>query len=445
MFEKRLNQKYSTKYSIFNIQYSIFCFLIVFSLLITVNFVNAQDLTTDQAFGGDTGQTAEELAQTSGLATSDPRLIIARVINIILGFLGIIAVGIVIYGGWLWMTAAGNMEQITRAKQVLTAGAIGLVIILSAFGIATFVMRVLVGSTDGNTPNGSSGNIGPGGGPSPDQFSLINTSPDDGDTEVIRNVKIRYFFNSAVSGASVDSDNFKVEQFQIDDNGNRNSVAINGERTVNGKRVEFLPDEACPAPNENRKCLPEFATVKVTATSGIVRIGDGAALECRLVPCIIEFETSDIVDTQSPNVNLNNPGQVCAGSSVDLSAEASDDSHVSYVDFFADNQQIGDSIGNQNKEDPFTAIQTWNTADYIENTKIRLSAIAHDADANSANDSLNITLRPGQCCNGDQDDNETGIDCGGPCAACPGSSCRDNNLDQCSDNNNTCASGLCNT
>jgi|GEM_PF-684574 len=65
---------------------------------------------------------------------------IANIINIILGFLGIAAVIIILVGGFKWMTAAGNDEQVGEAKKMITQGIIGLVIIFSAWAIASFVI-----------------------------------------------------------------------------------------------------------------------------------------------------------------------------------------------------------------------------------------------------------------------------------------------------------------
>ena len=76
--------------------------------------------------------------------TQDLRVSIARTIRIILGFLGIIAVVIVIWSGLRWMTAGGNEDKITKAKGILIAGLIGLFIILSAYAIATFVSYTLI-------------------------------------------------------------------------------------------------------------------------------------------------------------------------------------------------------------------------------------------------------------------------------------------------------------
>src|SRR3989338_9389873 len=71
--------------------------------------------------------------------------VIALIINIALGFLGIVALGLIIYAGFLWMTARGNEEQVKKAKALLKNAVIGLAIILSAWGIAAFVINKLSG------------------------------------------------------------------------------------------------------------------------------------------------------------------------------------------------------------------------------------------------------------------------------------------------------------
>ncbi|MDO8261364.1 MAG: hypothetical protein Q7T50_07810, partial [Candidatus Magasanikbacteria bacterium] len=83
----------------------------------------------------------------TGLGNTDPREMAGSVINIVLGFLGVIAVLIILLGGFKWMTAGGNEDGIGEAKQMIGAGVIGLVIILAAFGIAQFVINALYNAT----------------------------------------------------------------------------------------------------------------------------------------------------------------------------------------------------------------------------------------------------------------------------------------------------------
>lgn len=89
----------------------------------------------------------EDIREETGLGERDPRDIAASVINIILGFLGIVAVIIILLGGFKWMTAGGNEDKVGEAKKLIVAGVIGLVIIIAAFAIATFVLDSLISAT----------------------------------------------------------------------------------------------------------------------------------------------------------------------------------------------------------------------------------------------------------------------------------------------------------
>lgn len=124
--------------------------LLVLSMFILPSFilvptVSAQNLGADDLWGNAALQT--NIQNATGLGNRDPREIAASVIRVVLGFLGIIAVLIILYAGFLWMTAAGNDDKIATAKSMMSAGVIGLIIILAAFGIATFVMNALVTAT----------------------------------------------------------------------------------------------------------------------------------------------------------------------------------------------------------------------------------------------------------------------------------------------------------
>lgn len=81
--------------------------------------------------------------------TSDLKGTIATLINVVLGFLGILAVVFIIIGGFKMMTAAGNEDQSASGKQAITNGIIGLVVIFAAWAIASFVIGQLQSSTAG--------------------------------------------------------------------------------------------------------------------------------------------------------------------------------------------------------------------------------------------------------------------------------------------------------
>ncbi len=107
---------------------------------------------------------------------------IARIINIALGFLGIVAVILIMYSGFIWMTAEGNEEKVARAKMIMRNAAIGLVIILLSWSIAWFVINKLKGAT--SPPGSGESYTGPPGGlPSPGSFIVqsISTSHEGAD------------------------------------------------------------------------------------------------------------------------------------------------------------------------------------------------------------------------------------------------------------------------
>ena len=85
-------------------------------------------------------------AQNVGLGTREVRDVATNVIQTLLGVLGILALVIILVGGFRWMTAMGNEDQVATAKKTITAGVIGLVIIFFAYAIVAFVFNVVGGS-----------------------------------------------------------------------------------------------------------------------------------------------------------------------------------------------------------------------------------------------------------------------------------------------------------
>lgn len=83
--------------------------------------------------------------------------IINTVIQAFLGLLGIIFLVLIIYAGYNWMTAQGDEEKVTKAKDTLQRAVIGLIIITVAYSITFFVFSSLPGgSGEGSSPIGGS-------------------------------------------------------------------------------------------------------------------------------------------------------------------------------------------------------------------------------------------------------------------------------------------------
>ncbi len=115
-------------------------FTLVFGLVLVAPTLAAPSITFGLTYG-----------EATGLGSQDVRTTISSIINVALSLLGIVAVVIVLMGGFKWMTAGGNEEKTGEARKLIFAGVIGLVIILSAFAIAKFVLNQLYIATTGNS------------------------------------------------------------------------------------------------------------------------------------------------------------------------------------------------------------------------------------------------------------------------------------------------------
>ncbi len=93
------------------------------------------------------GGTQTDVETALGLGNEDPRTIVSSVVSVLLGFLGILAVLIILFAGFKWMTAGGNDDNVASAKKMMTAGVIGLVIVLASFGLSQFVIEALYDAT----------------------------------------------------------------------------------------------------------------------------------------------------------------------------------------------------------------------------------------------------------------------------------------------------------
>lgn len=95
------------------------------------------------------GDNARGFADYAGFETSttDPLKIVSVVINTALSLLGVVFLGLIIYAGFRWMTAQGNEEDVTKAKEILIQAVIGLAIVLAAYAISYFVFNALQAQT----------------------------------------------------------------------------------------------------------------------------------------------------------------------------------------------------------------------------------------------------------------------------------------------------------
>ena len=191
-------------------------------------------------FAQDTG--LADVGDASGLETTSLYTVIGRIIGVFLGLLGIIFLILMLYAGFLWMTAAGNEETVAKAKRILTQAVIGLIITLSAFAITNFVVNALTGSglLGGDGGAGTGTGVGPGFSTVPRSGSLgqggiVDHYPARNATDISRNTKIFVTFKDAMN-----VDDF-VETF---DDGGTPDDATDDTATLNANAIHIYPTNA---------------------------------------------------------------------------------------------------------------------------------------------------------------------------------------------------------
>ena len=117
-------------------------FFVLPGLVFNINAASGVDKAVDgleasgkEAFGAD----------SQSLTTTVPTAI-GKIVGAGLAFIGVLFFGLVIYGGLLWMTARGNEQQVEKAKDLIVAAIIGLVIVLAAYAITSYIGGSLTGT-----------------------------------------------------------------------------------------------------------------------------------------------------------------------------------------------------------------------------------------------------------------------------------------------------------
>lgn len=411
----------------------------------------AQTVHTDgELFYG--GISGSEFAELAGLSSVSLPVAIARIIRTIISLLGIVAVGFIIYGGFLWMASGGEATKVEKAQKTLINAVIGLAIVLASFAIAQFIISRLVTAVGGGGLLGGGPGSGSGFGPdysSPTrQFVLRSASTECAET--IRNLDLTLVFSHPLRAMTVEEGTGITIQ-KVGD-----TTIVPGEWIVRGARATFTPSAACPAPNADENCFEANTDYQLTAYQSVVRSNSGAALNCTLTyPCTFTFHTGTGIDEDAPALSITAPDE---GQSVFTVADepwqvfGSDDTGVVAVDFSVDGDLVevagldASSVGDVASENLFSGV--WPTAGYLTNRLYEVSSTGVDCAGHVAeSDAFYVMMRAANCANGVQDSNlgETGVDCGGDrrvetyCGACAGEACTTN--DDCE--SGECVDGIC--
>lgn len=124
-------------------------FFFILILLISVTFifsgiktVSAQTQGGSYNFSADSGLQKTSDGAGYNTASSTPLTgYVSKIITALLSVLGVIFLAFTIYGGIMWMTAAGNEEKVKKARELIVESIIGVIIVLAAYAISYFVLR----------------------------------------------------------------------------------------------------------------------------------------------------------------------------------------------------------------------------------------------------------------------------------------------------------------
>jgi cysteine-rich repeat protein len=379
----------------------------------------------------------QDVGDQSGLGDEDLTIVIAKLIRTFLTVLGIIAVVIVMYGGFVWMTAGGEPDKIEKAKKILINGGIGLGIILLSWAITTFVISALVGSTGGGSGDGggsssAGGGSGLGGG-SIASFAVSGYSP-EGEVS-IRNVVPKITFSRQVDATSIDG-NVIITKTQTGEQ-------VDGTLSVSGNRISFTPNTACPEPSSDRFCFEESTQYTVSVDSDIESTA-GVSLDCTVGSCTSTFTTGGAIDTDDPDATITLPqtgDSISVDSFTQVYVSATDDSEVSNADFYGNELWFDTVTASGDDLTDVTISSTWYTDGLTEGVRYSIDVVVSDIAGNEDEDAVRVVMLPSHCFDDQISGDETGEDCGGSCGACRGESCEEDF--DCA--GSLCEEGICTT
>lgn len=125
----------------------LFIFILLAFLIITLvpEFVSAKKTLGDAAGALDTA-----LAPT-GIEKTEVTSLAGQVVKGILSGVGIIFFVLMVYAGVRWMTARGDEEKATKARETIISATIGIIVIVGAYALTTFITdRIVKGNTSGS-------------------------------------------------------------------------------------------------------------------------------------------------------------------------------------------------------------------------------------------------------------------------------------------------------
>lgn len=140
----------------------VFRYTFLLTLLLLVPVVAFASLDANSTGLVEAGRSAGLSSICSSDAGGCIASLVGRFLNVVLGFIGLILFGYIVYGGILYMSAAGDDKQVKTAKDTLQNAVVGVFMILLAFGVSSFVLERAIEVTGGSSIDAGGGGGGGG-------------------------------------------------------------------------------------------------------------------------------------------------------------------------------------------------------------------------------------------------------------------------------------------
>ncbi len=108
----------------------------------------AQDSSCNDVCCSDAPASVKAASGCSGATSNDLPTVIQQILNIIIGVLGIVAVIVIVYGGFQYMTSTGDTSKLQKAKNTILYAVIGLIVCAVAFMIVNLTISIINSSSE---------------------------------------------------------------------------------------------------------------------------------------------------------------------------------------------------------------------------------------------------------------------------------------------------------
>lgn len=125
---------------------------VLLGLLCFCTFAGASSTSAARLDINNAGGFLSQVVEPTGLEKTDISTASGNLIKNLLRIVGLAFLLLMVYGGYLWMTARGEESQIEKARDTIVAAIIGIAIVVGAYAVTFFVTTRIVQQSSGPGP-----------------------------------------------------------------------------------------------------------------------------------------------------------------------------------------------------------------------------------------------------------------------------------------------------